>query len=377
MKKMTWLAVALTVAVAGCHQDVFGSSRPPAAGQVTLTEHATASALVAVAGDEAANGQLLRVVGATARPIEHLDIVVPGRGTPAVIAAVAPAPAEVRIPARPAPPASGATSYQEAEYRGQQSRWNGEFAAGQRAVLARTAQATTAWVRPLLARAAGAARTAGPAGGNLVTECALAANVLSGIGNQAGGRFAGRVVLLSAASLEGLLPPGELDGDDVIVITSFLPTAGAAAAAQENLLAAGAARAAVLGPEATQDQLDQLVTDGLTARQLTETVSGSALFANDSVTLLPAAARVLTPLLAQLRHPGVTAVINGYASAPGTPGHNLALSQGRAEAVARFLEANGVSAAALSVVGHGAANLIGPGSSGDNRRVVVVIEAPA
>jgi len=33
--------------------------------------------------------------------------------------------------------------------------------------------------------------------------------------------------------------------------------------------------------------------------------------------------------------------------------------------------------AALSVVGHGAANLVGSGSSGDNRRVVVVIEEPA
>jgi len=130
-------------------------------------------------------------------------------------------------------------------------------------------------------------------------------------------------------------------------------------------------------PSRTQAQLDQLIADGLAARQLTETVSGPTLFANDSVVLLPAAARILTPLLAQLRRPGATAVINSYASAPGTPGHNLALSQGRAEAAARFLEAHGVSAAALSVVGHGAANLVAPGSSGDNRRVVVVIEEPA
>jgi outer membrane protein OmpA-like peptidoglycan-associated protein len=378
MKTMTWqalalaLALAVAVSVAGCGQDVFGSRRPvTAAGYVTLTEHAAASALVAVAAGGAANGQLLQVVDATAQPLEHLDIVVPDSGSPTIIAAAAPAPAAVQIPARPSPPPRGTTSYQEAEYQRLQTRWDGELAAGQRAVLVRTKRTTTAWVRPLLTRATGAAT------GNLMTECALAASVLSGIADQAGTRFDGRVVLLGVTSLEGMPPPGELDGDDVIVITPFLPAASAAAAAQQNLLTAGAARAAVLGPEATQAQLDQLVTDGLTARQLTETESGSALFANDSMTLLPAAARVLTPLLAQLRRPGATGVINGYASAPGTPGHNLALSQGRAEAVARFLEAHDVSAAALSVVGHGAVNLVGPGSSGDNRRVVVVLEEPA
>jgi outer membrane protein OmpA-like peptidoglycan-associated protein len=379
MKAMTWLAVPLAVALAatdaGCGQDLFGSPRSAtAAGHVTLTERATASALVAVAGGGAANGQLLRIVGATAQPLEHLDIVVPRSGTPLTIAAAAPPPAMVEIPARPSPPPGGATSYQQAAYQRQRARWNGQVAAGQHAVATRTALATAAWVRPLLARAAA---VDGAASGNLVTGSALAASVLSGIADEAGTRFAGRVVLLSVASLQGMPPPGELDGDDVVVLTPFLPAESTAAAAQQDLLAAGAARAAVLGPEATQAQLDQLVTDGLTARQLTETVSGPALFANDSMALLPAAARVLTPLLAQLRRPGVTAVINGYASVPGTPGHNIALSQGRAEAVARFLEANHVSTAALSVVGHGAANLVGSGSSGDNRRVVVVIEEPA
>ena len=382
MKTMTWLAAplaaALTVAAAGCGPGVFGSPRQAtAAGHVTLTEHAAASALVAVAAGGAVNGQLLQAVGATAQPLEHLDIVVPDGATPAIIAAAAPAPAAVQIPAQPLPPPGGATSYQQAQYQRQQARWNDELAAGQRAMAARTAQASAAWVRPLLARAGAPAGAAGAASGNLAAECALATSVLSGIADQAGGRFVGRVALLSVASLRGTLPSGEMDGDDVIVLTPFLPAASAATAAQQDLLAAGADRAAVLGPEATQAQLDQLVTDGLTARQLTETVSGSALFANDSMALLPAAALDLMPLLAELRRPGVTAVINGYASAPGTPGHNLALSQGRAEAVARFLEAHDVSAGALSVVGHGAVNFVGSGSSGDNRRVVVVIEEPA
>lgn len=132
MKTMTWLAAPLAVAVAGCGQDVFGSPRTATtAGHVTLTEHA-------------------------------------GSGTPAIIAAAAPAPATMQIPARPSPPPGGAISYQRAEYQRQQTRWNGELAA-------------------------------------------------------------------------------------------------------QNLLTAGAARAAMLGTEATQAQLGQLVTDGLTAQQLTET----------------------------------------------------------------------------------------------------------
>lgn len=242
-----------------------------------------------------------------------------------------------------------------------------------------TAQATTAWVRPLLARAAAPAQpgdAAIPANTSLTAECGLATSVLSGLVDQAGARFSGRVLVLAVGSLDGLPPAGELDGDDVLVLTPFVPSATAAAAAQQNLIAAGAARAAVLGPEATPAELDQIVTDGLGLRQVTETVSGPALFANDSAVLLPAAARVLAPLVARLERPGVNAVVNGYASAPGSVRHNQQLSENRAAAVAGYLEAHGVSAAALFVVGHGASNFVAPGSSGDNRRVVVVIEEP-
>jgi outer membrane protein OmpA-like peptidoglycan-associated protein len=200
--------------------------------------------------------------------------------------------------------------------------------------------------------------------------------VLSGLVDQAGARFSGRVLMLAVSSLDGLPPVGELGGADVLVLTPFVPRAGAAAAAQQNLIAAGAARAAVLGPEAIPAELDQIVTDGLGLQQVTETVSGPALFANDSTVLRPAAARVLAPLVARLERPGVTAVVNGYASAPGSAGHNQQLSENRAAAVAGYLEAHGVSAAALFVVGHGASNFVAPGSSGDNRRVVVVIEQP-
>jgi len=289
---------------------------------------------------------------------------------------VAPPPATVEILAKPTPPPGGSTSFQEASYQRQLRHWEGEDAAGQRAVAARTAQATTAWVRPLLARAGQPGDAATPAATSLTAECGLASSVLSGLVDQAGARFSGRVLVLAAGRLDGLPPAGELDGDDVLVLTPFVPSATAAAAAQQNLIAAGAARAAVLGPEATPAELDQIVTDGLGLRQVTETVSGPALFANDSAVLLPAAARVLAPLVARLERPGVNAVVNGYASAPGSVRHNQQLSENRAAAVAGYLEAHGVSAAALFVVGHGASNFVAPGSSGDNRRVVVVIEEP-
>jgi outer membrane protein OmpA-like peptidoglycan-associated protein len=101
------------------------------------------------------------------------------------------------------------------------------------------------------------------------------------------------------------------------------------------------------------------------------------LFANDGAALSPSAVAQLNPLLPQLRGAGVTAVINGFASTPGTALANYALSYGRASMVGSFFESHGVPASALIIVGHGASDLIAGGSSGANRRVTVVIERPS
>ncbi len=367
------IAAAVTLVSTGCGPGLLSAGRPAPSGQaVVLTEHFAPSALVAVTGAGGPNGLLFQVLAATARPQEHLDIDQVG-GAP--VASVAPSPVTVRIPARPGPPAGGATSFQQAGYQRQLRTWEGEEAAGRHAVATRTAQATTAWIHGQLARATGSARAAGRApAASLAAECALAASVLSGLVDQAGGRFSGRVVVLAVANLDGMPPAGELDGDDVLVLTPVVPSAAAAAAAQQDLIAAGAERAAILGPEATLAELAQVVAGALGARQVTETVSGPALFANDSSMLRPAATRALAPIVARLEQPGVTAVVNGYASAPGGAERNQRLSQDRAAAVAAYLEAHGVSPAALFVVGHGASNLVTAGSPGDNRRVVVVVE---
>lgn len=365
-------AAAVTMAAAGCSLGLFGAPRPPAAGgQVVLTEHVTPSALVVVTAAGPENATLLQVIGATARPLEQLDIAPAGR-TQALVASSSPAPAVVRIPAKAAPPARGATSYQEAAYHKAQVNWDGQYEAAQREVASRTAASTDTWVRAQLARVG-----SGSGQGSLGAECEVASSVLAGLADQAGARFGGRVVLMAVGSLGGIWSGCQPAGADVIVITPFLPSAADAAAAQEKLIAAGAARASVLGPEATPAELGQLVSDGLGRREVSEPLSGPALFGNDSAALRPAAARMLTPLLLLLRQPGAIAVINGYASTTGNARHNQQLSENRAAAVAGFFEAHGISAAALLAVGHGATSFVAPGASPDNRRVVVVVEEPA
>ena len=180
--------------------------------------------------------------------------------------------------------------------------------------------------------------------------------------------------MLFCDDLSGALPAGELTGDDVIVVISYLPTAAAASAAQVDLLGAGAAQATVVGSEVTGAQLAALVSADLSERGPSESVSAPVLFGNDSYALSPAAVASLRQLLPELREPGVTVVINGYASTPGTAEANYILSFERATAVARFLEASGVPESSLIIVGHGASDVVGSGASAANRRVLVVIE---
>ncbi len=368
-------AICLALGVSGCTL----SRQAQAISRVTFTEPAVSSALVAVVPGPAAGPSLARLVAATARPGEDVDVLAAGATAAVLAAATSPPPARATAPGRPAAPGGGATPFQQAEYRHSLARWQGEVAGARRAVAARTGAALAAWASSLdiagkVSRLPGAA---GPAA-SLAGECGAAASALAGLDEVAGAGFGGRrVVLLYAPSLGGALPPGELSGDDVIVLTSSLPSAAAISSAQASLLAAGAARASILGPESTPAQLAQLVTLGLSQKVITETLSGAALFANDSARLAPGAARVLAPVIMPLRQPGAAAVINGYASTPGTSQANYLLSYARAAAVAAFLEAQGIPASSLEIVGHGATDLVAAGPSAANRRVVVVIEEPA
>jgi outer membrane protein OmpA-like peptidoglycan-associated protein len=369
-------AAATVAATAGCGA-ILDASAPGRAvpAPVTLTAPATPSMLVAVTGPNGMSTLIRRVITATARPREDLDVLRAGQRGRALIASISPSPVRVTVPGQPRALGPGASAYQQSQYRHAMTAWRGEVEAGRHAVAVRTKAAVVRWVHSARLPVA----DTGPSDpiASLPGDCSIAASTVTGLVNQAGSRFGGRVVLLSVSSLSGLPAPGQLDGDDVIAVTSYVPGAAAASGAQLNLLAAGASFAAVLGPEATPAQLGHLVSESLSGRVVSEVRSGQALFANNSASLRPAAARVLAPILTGLRRPGASAVVNGFASTPGNGRHNQVLSQDRASAVARYLEARGVPQSSLVVVGHGASDLAGPGFSGANRRVVVVIEEPA
>jgi outer membrane protein OmpA-like peptidoglycan-associated protein len=368
------ILLCLVLGVSGCTLSV----RKEAASSLTVTQPASPSALVVVVSSSMAAQSLGRLVATTARPDENIEVVHAGATAAVLAAAVAPAPATVAIPDRPAVPGGSATSFQSAEYRRSFAKWRGDVSEAREAVSVRTEAALGAWAGHL-GIAAKVSRLPGPAQATdgLTGECAVAASTLAGLGQAAGARFGSRrVVLIYAPSLAGSPPAGELTGDDVIVVTPALSSAQAVSEAQASLLAAGAERASILGPESTATQLSQLVTLGLSQNVVSEALSGAALFANDSARLLPGATRELLPVIAPLLKTGASAVINGYASTTGTSQGNYLLSYARAASVAAFLEARGVPASCLSIVGHGASDLVASGPSGANRRVVVVIAEP-
>lgn len=210
---------------------------------------------------------------------------------------------------------------------------------------------------------------------SLAPESEVAASAMADLEEEAGNIFGSRrVIVLFASDLSGTLPAGELTGDDVIVATSYLATAAAASAAQAELLGAGAAQAAVIGPEVTAAQFSALVSADLSQDAISDSVSTPVLFGNGSAALDDTAVSQLTQLLARLRDPGTAVVINGYASVPGTAYANYVLSYQRAANVAGFFESHGIQASSLIIVGHGATGVFGSGSPDANRRVLVVTE---
>jgi outer membrane protein OmpA-like peptidoglycan-associated protein len=371
----------LAFALAGCGLlGAPGAATAPTAGpSVSITQDAEPSALIAVLGSAASGPAISGLVNATARSSEELTVLQAGAPAKIVLSSASPAPTTVMVPGKPAAPHGTQTSYQAAQYASRLKHWRGEVTAGKNAEAAQVRGSLAAWLRGLSlpAKIGQLADPSGPTA-SLAAESAAAASALAGLAEEHGNVFGSRrVVLLFTDDLTSRPPTGELSGDTVVVITRSLPSAAAASAAQVNLLAAGAARAAVVGPEVTGRQLAALVSTDLGQGGIHESASAPVLFANDSAALSPSAVAQLTLLLPQLREAGVTAVINGFASTPGTALANYALSYGRASVVASFFESHGIPASVLIIVGHGASDLIGAGNSGGNRRVTVVIERPS
>jgi outer membrane protein OmpA-like peptidoglycan-associated protein len=371
----------LAFALAGCGLlGAPGTAAAPAAGpSVSISQDMPPSALVAVLGSAASGPAISALVNATVRSSEELTVLRAESPPKIILSSASPPPATVVVPGKPTAPRGDQTSYQAAKYANRLKHWRGEVTAGKNAEAAQVRDSLAAWLRglSLAAKIGQLTDPSGPAA-SLVTESAAAASALAGLAEEHGNVFGSRrVVLLYTDDLASRPPAGELSGDTVVVITRSLPSVAAASAAQVNLLAAGAAQAAVVGPEVTGPQLAALVSADLGQGGIHESASAPVLFANNSAALSPSAVAQLTLLLPQLREAGVTAVINGFASTPGTALANYTLSFDRAAMVASFFESHGVPASALIIVGHGASDLIAAGSSGANRRVTVVIERPS
>jgi outer membrane protein OmpA-like peptidoglycan-associated protein len=374
-------AAGAATLLVGCGlSSVGGPPGGPAAGPaVTITQHVAPSALLAVLTRGASAPALLGLVTSTARPNEDVRILKTGAAATTIVASDSPAPSQIVIQGPPVAPGSGQTNYLTAQYTKRLKAWQVKRATEVQAEAAQTRYKVSAWLSGL-GLGQKVRRLVDPPGdgSTLAAESAVAASALAGVEEGAGNIFGQhRVIVLFGDNLSGELPAGELTGVDVIVVTSYLPTEAAASAAQSELLGAGAAQAAVVGPEVTATQLDGLVSADLSQGVMSDSVSAPVLFGNDSYALGPAAISVLEELLPKLREPGVIAVISGFTSTPGTAEANYTLSFQRATAVARFLEANEIPESSLIIVGHGATDVVGAGNSGANRRVLVVIEKPS
>jgi outer membrane protein OmpA-like peptidoglycan-associated protein len=344
-----------------------------------VTQEAAPSALLAVAAGPTSGPALSSLVADTARPDEDISILQAGASAGTVVTSDSPAPAEEMIPGPPTAPKGSQTPYQSAQYEKKIKAWRALRNAAVQAVAAETRTQTSTWTSQL-GLSQRISRLTDPRGddGSLTSECAVAANAMVGLQAEAGLGFGGRrVVVLFVADLSAELPAGEMNGDDVIVVTNYLLTAAAASAAQTELLGAGATQAAVIGPEVTAAQLDTLVSEDLSQDGVNDSLSTPVLFGNGNALLDPLAQNQLTGLLPRLREPGMTAVINGYASVPGNAQANYRLSYERASNVAQFLESHGIQSSSLIIVGHGATSYFGSGQAAANRRVLVVSEKPA
>lgn len=109
------------------------------------------------------------------------------------------------------------------------------------------------------------------------------------------------------------------------------------------------------------------------------TLSGSVLFRTDEAILLPSAqARLDQVANALLAQPTRTLVIEGHTDSRGDDGHNLELSQRRAEAVRSFLVSKGYAASRIQASGVGEVRPIADNGTqegmANNRRVEIVVQ---
>ena len=104
----------------------------------------------------------------------------------------------------------------------------------------------------------------------------------------------------------------------------------------------------------------------------------ASLFAFDSAALSNKAKASLDKVAVALKDSGKKADVNGYTDSTGSAAYNVDLSQRRAQAVASYLEGQGVEAQKLTVKGYGATDFVASNDTAEgraqNRRVDIVLK---
>lgn len=133
---------------------------------------------------------------------------------------------------------------------------------------------------------------------------------------------------------------------------------------------AAAATAALLGSATVKQE----------TRGIVITLSGSVLFKTNESTLLATAQAKLDNVAKALaeQDPESKLVVEGHADTQGTPEHNLALSQRRAESVRTYLVSKGIASDRIVAEGLGDTRPIAdndsPEGRANNRRVEIVVQ---
>jgi outer membrane protein OmpA-like peptidoglycan-associated protein len=158
-------------------------------------------------------------------------------------------------------------------------------------------------------------------------------------------------------------------------------------AAQADAQRAAAAAAQAAAAEQTQlraqlkEQLNTILQTRDTARGLVVAVS-DVLFDSGKSTLTPGAREKLAKISGiLLAHPGLRIRLEGHTDSIGSDDYNMALSKGRATAVANYFVSQGVPAGSLSAIGMGREGSVASNETASgrqlNRRVELVISGDA
>lgn len=324
----------------------------------------------------AAMRETASLVAASARSGERVVILDDHTGA-TLGTSTAPPPPSVQVPAPPAPLARDPTSYQSARYATAVSQYRATVQHAEATLRQRQQTELGTWAMRTVASAQTHLTGQRDQGADIGASLGAAAADLSSL-RQIGDGASAVIAIVGtgeSAARPAPVPPAGLQGSTVVV-DDFPGSSAAEAAWQASLLQAGASRVMLL-TRATGNDLAPLVRQALDAT-ITDTLT-NVLFGLGQFRLSPAALPELRRLLRLLtvQYPMATATIIGYTDDLPTPGGNVRLSQLRAQAVAEWLIAHGVTSYRLQTFGCGAADPVAANTATGqplNRRVDVIID---